>query len=62
MSAELGHFALVLALVLAVLQGGVPLSLQARDATVALSFAKRAAYAQLGLIALAFIALTIYLR
>ena len=59
MSAELGHFLLVLALVLACVQGSAPLAMQTRNADAALALAKRAAIGQVALIGLAFLALSV---
>ncbi|MGC6535302.1 MAG: heme lyase CcmF/NrfE family subunit [Parvibaculales bacterium] len=58
MIVELGHFALVLAFALAVLQAAAPHGLVARHETHALLLAKRAAYGQLVVLLLAFAALT----
>ena len=58
MIAELGHFALVLALVLAAVQGIAPMALMRRANDSALGLAQRAAYAQLALIFISFLALT----
>ena len=58
MIAELGHFALVLALVLAAVQGIAPMAVMRRASGDALILAQRAAYAQLALIFVSFLALT----
>ena len=58
MIVELGHFALVLALILALAQAAMPHILVLRNAEAsALAMAQRAAYAQLAVITLAFLAL-----
>jgi cytochrome c-type biogenesis protein CcmF len=58
MSTEIGHFALVLALCIAVLQAGLPHWALSR-ADDAFALAKRAAHAQLALLTLAFCILTV---
>ncbi|MGF1628941.1 MAG: heme lyase CcmF/NrfE family subunit [Kiloniellaceae bacterium] len=55
---ELGHFALVLALVAALLQGSLPMIGAARGDAAWMALARPAAFAQLFLVALAFCALT----
>ena len=58
MIAEFGHFVLVLALAVALVQAIVPLYLMQRDTALALPLARRAALAQFILVLLAFLALT----
>lgn len=58
MIAELGHFALVLALVLATVQALAPHYLLRAQAEAALPLAQRAAYGQMALIFISFLALT----
>ncbi|MGI9440473.1 MAG: heme lyase CcmF/NrfE family subunit [Parvibaculales bacterium] len=58
MIAELGHFALVLALCVATLQAVIPTYLLRHDTSLARRFGVRAAYIQLGFVVLAFAALT----
>ena len=55
---EIGHFALVLALVVAVVQGSVPLVGAARGDAGLMEIARTGAVAQLVLVAIAFAALT----
>lgn len=54
---EIGHFALILALLVAVVQGTLPLAGAARNNTVWMAIAKPAAQAQFLLIAIAFVCL-----
>jgi cytochrome c-type biogenesis protein CcmF len=58
MIAEIGHFALVLALVIALIQATIPLIGAARGMPAWMAVARPAALVQLGLMALAFAALT----
>ena len=58
MIAEFGHFVLVLALAVALVQALAPLYLMQRDTALALPLARRAALAQFILVLLAFLALT----
>ena len=58
MPAELGQFALVLALLVAALQAVLPLAGAQRGIGAWMAIARPAAYAQLGLVALAFGVLT----
>ena len=58
MIAEFGHFVLVLALAVALVQAIAPLYLMQRDTALALPLARRAALAQFILVMLAFLALT----
>ena len=58
MIAELGHFVLVMALVVGTVQAVAPIYLARRAPELALAVASRAAFIQCALIFLAFIALT----
>ena len=58
MPAEIGHFALILALFIAAAQSFVPLVGAARRDVHFMAFANQAALAQFGFVALAFAALT----
>ncbi len=63
MTAEIGHYALVLALALALVQSSLPLIGAARRDDGLMALARLAAIGQAGFVALAFIALTVaYLR
>ena len=57
MIAEIGHFALILAFLLAAIQGTVPMIGAARDDPAMMAVARPAALLQLGLVAAAFVAL-----
>jgi cytochrome c-type biogenesis protein CcmF len=59
MIAEIGHYALVLALVLALAQSALPMIGAARGIRPWMAFARPAAFAQFGFIGLAFLALVI---
>ncbi|MBF6024488.1 heme lyase CcmF/NrfE family subunit [Lysobacter niastensis] len=59
MWAELGQIALILALLVSVLQAALPLAGAQRGITPWMAVARPAAYAQLGLVALAFVILTL---
>ncbi len=59
MVAEVGQFALILALVTAVFQGGIPLFGAARGSQPMMRFANNAAFVQFAAITIAFICLTI---
>ena len=60
MIAEFGHFVLVLALAVALVQALAPLYLMQRDTALALPLARRAALAQFILVLLAFLALRFF--
>ena len=55
---EIGHFALILALAVAMVQGTLPLVGAARNIAPWVALARPAAVAQLGLLAISFAALT----